>query len=289
MRIEEPREEERHDRLHSIALELANTCSVQDVRRVIADIGTVVLGASRVRLWTVERRVVRLVDAQTPCAVELSDVFHPVVQAIVSAEPLWSSRFTTANDTAQDSLPACVLPLIVDGRVVAAIELELATTGDRRFLLAIASEVGAAIDRVRLPVIEWPTGSVRIEVLDPDLRRVLIVDDDPDVAESFAGTLETLGHEAIVVYNGKAAIRAAEQFVADIVFIELGLSSTDGYELAARLHQMPGWEATRIIAIASTERSNARERARSAGFEQLVLKPLDHPTVGTILSSVTAR
>lgn len=291
MRIEEA-SEDRDRRLHSIALELANTCSVQDVRRVLTDIGTIVLGAEGLRLWTVEKRVARLVDPQTTCAVELSDVFHPIVQTIVSAEALWSSRYTAANESHQEPLQgACVLPLIVEGRVVAALELGFARTrtfltGDRDFLLAIAGEAAAAVDRVRLPVIDtWATGSVRIEVLDPDLRRVLIVDDDADVAESFATTLEALGHEAIVVYNGQAAIRAAEQFVADVVFIELGLSSTDGYDLAARLHEMPGWDATRIIAIASTERSNARERARSAGFEQLMLKPLDHMTVDTVLAA----
>jgi two-component system, chemotaxis family, CheB/CheR fusion protein len=103
--------------------------------------------------------------------------------------------------------------------------------------------------------------------------RILIVDDDGDSAESQAILLRLDGHEVLTLLAGGAAIAAVANFAPDVVMLDIGLPDIDGYEVARQLRQS-GCTA-RLIAITGYGRAEDKKRAREAGFDQHLLKPVD--------------
>ena len=71
-------------------------------------------------------------------------------------------------------------------------------------------------------------------------RRVLIVDDNDDAAAMLAEVLRRQGHDVRVAHDGPAALAVSETFQPDVAILDIGLPVMDGYELAARLRQLPG-------------------------------------------------
>lgn len=282
----EASEQERERRLFGLQAELSDTTSVQQVGDVLRDVGTIVLGAYRVRLWTIDhhraplsgrcdRGAARLVDRGTGAAVPLTDEAHPIAHAITTGTALWlplSAHAALVTEPDEPMRAACVIPLSADGTVIGAIDFAFSIDRrffpeEREFLLAIAEHVAAAVDRTRLPVInEWPTGSQRISTVEAEAlcepdeveveiivghqpRRILIVDDDADAAAELCEALEARGHEVVVVYNRDAAVNAAHEWSAEYAFVELYSENTGGYELVADLCKLSGWERTRFVPL----------------------------------------
>lgn len=100
-------------------------------------------------------------------------------------------------------------------------------------------------------------------------RRVLIVDDEPDVAYSFASLLEALGYHVRCAYEGVSAIAVAFEFRPDTVFLDVGLPDMDGYEVSRRLRA--GDPKVRVIALSGNPLEETPERA--AFFDAFILKP----------------
>jgi hypothetical protein len=95
---------------------------------------------------------------------------------------------------------------------------------------------------------EWPTGSSRIEtVVAENAKRVLLVDGNADAADQLREAVEALGHEAVVVWSGLAALTAAVDFHAHVAFVDLEMDN--GYETVAQLCKMPHWEKARFLPI----------------------------------------
>ncbi len=103
--------------------------------------------------------------------------------------------------------------------------------------------------------------------------RILIVDDDADSAESQAILLRLDGHETLTLLDGRTALATVATFESDVVMLDIGLPDMDGYEVARRLKRS-GCTA-RLIAITGYGRAEDRERAREAGFDDHLLKPVD--------------
>src|ERR1700712_3241564 len=93
-------------------------------------------------------------------------------------------------------------------------------------------------------------------------RRVLIVDDNEDAANSLAMILELGGHATASVYTAADALRRAGAFRPDIVLLDIGLPGMDGYEVAQKLRELPGLRDIRLIAVTGYGRSDDRARAR---------------------------
>jgi PAS domain S-box-containing protein len=106
-------------------------------------------------------------------------------------------------------------------------------------------------------------------------RRVLLVDDNEDGAESLAMLLKAWGHEVTVAYTGAAALEAAQAQRPEVILLDIGLPGIDGYEVARRLRQQAGLEQTRLIAVTGYGQENDRLRSRAAGFDYHLVKPLD--------------
>jgi two-component system CheB/CheR fusion protein len=119
--------------------------------------------------------------------------------------------------------------------------------------------------------------------LDTDApRRVLVVDDELDLALTLAELLRTQGHEVEVAHDGQAALDCASSFAPDVVLLDLGLPGMNGYELARRLRERLG-AAPRLVAVSGYPRDD--RRTREAGFDDHVIKPPTPEQLAAVLAA----
>jgi signal transduction histidine kinase/DNA-binding response OmpR family regulator len=108
----------------------------------------------------------------------------------------------------------------------------------------------------------------------PDALRVLVVDDNIDIAELLAESVRLLGHVAQAAHDGLAGLRLAARLRPDLALLDIGLPVMDGYELARNLRAMPGLESIRLVAVTGYTQEEDERRGATAGFEQHLVKPI---------------
>ena len=106
-------------------------------------------------------------------------------------------------------------------------------------------------------------------------RRVLVVDDNVDAADTLAEALRHAGHEVRVEYDGSSALAAAKQLQPDVILLDLGLPGMDGFEVARRLRTDAGLSKVRLVAITGYGQAADRKRTAEIGIEQHLVKPVD--------------
>ncbi len=106
-------------------------------------------------------------------------------------------------------------------------------------------------------------------------RRILVVDDNVDVAATMAILLQSLGHETCVANNGVDALKMADEFCPDIVFLDLGMPGLDGYETIRQLRALKKELPLRIIAVTGWGQESDRQKTRAAGFDLHLTKPVE--------------
>jgi CheY-like chemotaxis protein len=115
---------------------------------------------------------------------------------------------------------------------------------------------------------------------------VLIVDDDARSAQALARLLRKWGYRKVQSeYSAAAALASAVAFNPRIVLLDIELPDMSGYELARLLHQHPRLQDMRLIALTESGDHPARERARVAGFERYLVKPITPAALREILTS----
>jgi CheY-like chemotaxis protein len=117
-------------------------------------------------------------------------------------------------------------------------------------------------------------------------RRILVVDDNSDVADSLAMLLRLDGHEVEIAYSAAETFQAAQRMKPEAVFLDIGLPEMDGYEIARRLRADPAVKQAHLIALTGYGQEHDRERTRKAGFCAHLVKPADIETVNQILASL---
>ncbi len=142
---------------------------------------------------------------------------------------------------------------------------------------------------VRLPL--SPVGaqapmSTAIQTSKPMARRILVIDDDHDVADSLVMLLETFGVEVRVAYDGEAGLEALRRFEPELVFLDLGMPKMDGYETARRLRELPEGRAVMLVALTGWGRDQISDRARDAGFDHQLTKPAAFEDLQKLLESL---
>jgi PAS domain S-box-containing protein len=106
-------------------------------------------------------------------------------------------------------------------------------------------------------------------------RRVLIVEDNVDAAESLLMLLELLGHEVRIEATGASALEAIRTTDFQAVLIDIGLPDMDGYEVARQIRMLPGSRTKLLVALTGYGQEEDKRRALSAGFDQHLIKPVD--------------
>lgn len=141
---------------------------------------------------------------------------------------------------------------------------------------------------VRLPVATRPAAPPQDSPLpakgEKPRRKVLIVDDNVDGADSLCRLLELMGHEAVTEYDGQAALERAREFSPDLVLLDLGMPGLDGYEVCKRLRAKSGTHPPVIAAMTGWGRPEDRERTRLAGFDAHIVKPVDVDLLADLLA-----
>jgi CheY-like chemotaxis protein len=106
-------------------------------------------------------------------------------------------------------------------------------------------------------------------------RRVLVVDDNRDLAESLALVLRLWGHEVAVAFDGPEALAAARAQAPEVMFLDIGLPLLDGFEVAKQLRSEPEMKRMRIIAVTGYGRDEDVRRSREVGIDLHLTKPVD--------------
>jgi CheY-like chemotaxis protein/two-component sensor histidine kinase len=120
-------------------------------------------------------------------------------------------------------------------------------------------------------------------------RRVLIVDDNRDAAETLAMMLEILGHRTHQAHDGHDALNAAVEFKPEIVFMDIGLPGLNGHQVVTRMRSELGMVETYIVALSGYGTEEDRRKSGAAGFDNHLVKPLDPATLPQILQEAHRR
>jgi signal transduction histidine kinase/ActR/RegA family two-component response regulator len=112
----------------------------------------------------------------------------------------------------------------------------------------------------------------------PNARRLLIVEDHPDVAESLALILRRDDHEVRIAHDGPAALRALSRFKPDVVLLDVGLPGMDGYQVARRMREEALESKLTIIALSGYGQTEDHSQSLQAGCDAHLVKPV-HPNV----------
>ena len=116
-------------------------------------------------------------------------------------------------------------------------------------------------------------------------RRVLVVDDNVDNAESLAMLLELGGHDTRTAHDGLAALRAAGAFRPDVVLLDLGLPELNGLEVCRRIRREPWGREMLIAALTGWGQERDRRESEAAGFDVHLVKPVDLETLTRLLAA----
>ena len=119
-------------------------------------------------------------------------------------------------------------------------------------------------------------------------RRMLVVDDNRDAADTLAMLLETLGATVQVAYGGQMALDVLERFEADTVLLDIGMPEIDGYEVARRIRQRARDEHVVLIALTGWGQDHDYRLSRTAGFDHHLVKPPDIDELRAVLAGSSA-
>jgi signal transduction histidine kinase/CheY-like chemotaxis protein len=127
---------------------------------------------------------------------------------------------------------------------------------------------------MRLPTREAPVSTVPADAPVPTTRplRIVVIDDNEDVAEMLTVVLEGAGHHVSAAWDGLAGLAAILEVRPDVAIVDIGLPGLDGLALARRVRSQLG-EGVRLVAMTGYGQPDDRERARRAGFDVHLVKP----------------
>ena len=114
-------------------------------------------------------------------------------------------------------------------------------------------------------------------------RRILVVDDHLDAAESLAALLRHMGHDVQVARDGRAALEAARLNNPQLVLLDLGMPGVDGFGVVARLRRENGFDKVPFVAVTGSGLPDDVRRTREAGFVAHLVKPVTLDTLRQVL------
>jgi PAS domain S-box-containing protein len=133
------------------------------------------------------------------------------------------------------------------------------------------------------------SGSAATNNMELSGRRVLIVDDNCDSADSMGMLLQLAGAEVSIVYDGKAALGAVDDFRPDLVLLDLGMPGMDGYEVAQHIREDSRNRDLTLIALTGFGQEEDRRRSSAAGFNHHLTKPADFAVVRSLVASLAHK
>lgn len=120
-------------------------------------------------------------------------------------------------------------------------------------------------------------------------RRILVVDDNVDAANSLALLLRMSGNQVETAYGGLQAVEVAERFRPEVVLLDIGMPELDGYDTCRRIREQPWGERMLLVAQTGWSQAEDQRRTREAGFDGHLVKPIDHAALLEWLATHPAR
>ena len=120
-------------------------------------------------------------------------------------------------------------------------------------------------------------------------RRILIVDDNHDSAESLALLLSMAGNETRVAFDGLQALEAAAAFRPDVVLLDIGLPKLNGYDVIRRIREQPWGKDMMVVAVTGWGQAEDREKSAEAGFDGHIVKPVDHAALMALVARNSSK
>ena len=142
---------------------------------------------------------------------------------------------------------------------------------------------------VRLPILATLADAADLraqEKLSPHAtrRRIVVVDDLADAADSLAIMLQMMGHDTRTAYDGVEAVQAVAAFNPDLVFLDIGLPKMNGYDAARIIRAQPDGKDVVLVAVTGWGQEQDRRRAADAGFDHHLTKPVDPHAVEALIA-----
>jgi CheY-like chemotaxis protein len=119
-------------------------------------------------------------------------------------------------------------------------------------------------------------------------RRILVVDDHPDSAESLVLLLRLKGHDVSLAHDGPAALEEFAREMPELALLDIGLPGLDGYEVARRARALDPAMKCRLVALTGYAGDRERRLAREAGFDEHLVKPVPFDTLLELVNSLPA-
>jgi PAS domain S-box-containing protein len=135
-------------------------------------------------------------------------------------------------------------------------------------------------------VVEAPAPVLPAGVAATPGKRILIVDDNVDVANSLCMLLELSGHSVVAVHDGPSALLRAAEFNPQLVLLDIGLPGMDGYEVARRLRELASTRNAVLAALTGYGSRKDQQQAMDAGFAQHFVKPVDIDRLEAYINSL---
>ncbi len=143
---------------------------------------------------------------------------------------------------------------------------------------------------VRLPIAGAAVGAEAVTAPPPQRaqpgRRILLADDNVDFTNGLAAVLAAKGHDVRVARDGAEALQEAERFTPEVAFLDIGMPKLHGYELARRLRERPETSDCVLVALTGWGQEDDRRRAREAGFDRHLVKPVDVSEIEAVLAGL---
>jgi CheY-like chemotaxis protein len=200
---------------------------------------------------------------------------------------------------APELLPRVFEPFIQGDRTIARSEggLGIGLTLVKRLVEMQGGSVAAesegagkgSVFTVRLPALEAPAAvrpgpGAELPRVARRSSRVLVVDDNLDNAGGLSRLLKLLGHDVREAHDGRAAIDVARAHRPEVVLLDIGLPGMDGYEVASRLRSDECCSEALIVAVSGYGQPEDLRRAKEAGFDHHLVKPVDYDALITLFA-----
>lgn len=143
---------------------------------------------------------------------------------------------------------------------------------------------------VRLPILKDSVAEQQTPVsgsgtLPSAKRRILVVDDNRDAADSLSMMLSLMKHDIRSAHDGLTAMTEAEEFRPEMILLDIGMPDLSGYEVCRRIRQQPWSEGMTIVALTGWGQNEDRRRSAEAGFNHHLVKPVDFHSLNTLLEA----
>ena len=147
---------------------------------------------------------------------------------------------------------------------------------------------------IRLPIEKFhstamPSHLVESPVQKPHPLRVLIVDDNVDTVLSFSMLLKASGSEVKTAHDGPTAVKIAQEYVPDVVLLDIGLPGLNGYEVARQIRKQPSLRNVVLVALTGYGQESDKQASTEAGFNHHLIKPARIAEIRQILETVAER